>query len=135
MSRIHERMIIYISSFWQIVTGGITAWLYLSNIESYFGLGPESSVIGSFVFLYGMTYVTIGIINIILAYKYVLNNTVQKKIPIYWTILCILFFLLTDYISLMFLILAVVISISKNQSINIKRNKRISEFTTRGEML
>lgn len=123
MDRTLEKIIIYISSAWQIITGAITASLYLFNLDITLGAGPTTSMVGTFIFTYGMSYVTLGIINIILTNKIVENGTVQKKMPIFWIILAIIFLVLADYVSLMLLVLAITITLAKNKSINLKNTK------------
>jgi len=117
MSRRFERVLIYIASIWQIITGSITAFIYLFNIESMVGASPQNSMFGMFIFIYGMYYVSIGIINIILVRKYIKENTIQKKIPVFLIILSVIFLILGDYISLTLLILAAVIGLAKNKTI------------------
>lgn len=120
MSRIMERIIIYISSAWQIITGAITAGLYLFNLDMSLGAGPTTSMFGTFIFIYGMAYVTLGIINIILTNKFVEDNTIQKNMPIFWIVLVIIFLILADYVSLTLLILAITITLAKNKPINLR---------------
>jgi len=121
MSRKIERSIIYILSAWQIITGTITAVLYLFNLDITVDVNPTWSMFGTFIFTYGMAYVTLGIINIILTNKYVEDHTVQKNMPIFWTVQAIIFLILADYVSLTLLVLAITITLAKNKSISLKR--------------
>src|SRR5690625_4648984 len=128
MKRKMERIILYSVCIWQIITGAITASLYLFNLDVSFSADPTMSMFGTFVFTYGMAYVTLGITNIILTKKFVEDNTVQKKLPIYWIVLAIIFLLLADYISLTFLILAIIITLAKNKPIILNQLSDSVEF-------
>lgn len=122
MSRKMERLFIYLASGWQIITGVITAALYLLNMTSSFlgaGVGPTQSMFGMFIFTYGMAYITIGLINIILTHKYVVDGSVQKEMLIFWLVLLAVFLLLADYVSVMCLVLATTLAMAKNKSISV----------------
>lgn len=122
MSRKLERLFIYLASGWQIITGVITAALYLLNMTSSFlgaGVGPTQSMFGMFIFTYGMAYITIGLINIILTRKYVVDGSVQKEMLIFWLVLLAAFLLLADYVSVMCLVLATTLAMAKNKSISV----------------
>lgn len=122
MSRKMERLFIYLASGWQIITGVITAALYLLNMTSSFlgaGVGPTQSMFGMFIFTYGMAYITIGLINIILTHKYVVDGSVQKEMLIFWLVLLAVFLLLADYVSAMCLVLATTLAMAKNKSISV----------------
>ena len=122
MSRKIERLFIYLASGWQIITGVITAAIYLLNMTSSFlgaGVGPTQSMFGMFIFTYGMAYITIGLINIILTRKYVVDGSVQKEMLIFWLVLLAAFLLLADYVSVMCLVLATTLAMAKNKSISV----------------
>ncbi|MGO4937441.1 hypothetical protein ACTQ54_07440 [Fundicoccus sp. Sow4_H7] len=123
MSRKLERIIIYIASIWQIITGAITAGIYLFNLESTFlGANSALSTFGNFVFIYGMAYVTIGIINAIFANKYLEDGSILKVMLYFWIGQIVVFLLLVDYVSLMLLILATTIAFAKNKSIKMQHS-------------
>ncbi|MGO4927928.1 hypothetical protein ACTQ45_12425 [Fundicoccus sp. Sow4_D5] len=118
MSRKLERFFIYLASSWQIITGAITAGMYLLNITSTFtAVAPSESMFGMFVFTYGMAYVTIGVLNMILTHKYVTDGSLQKEMALFWVILIVVFLLLADYVSMMGLIIATTLTLAKNKSI------------------
>lgn len=117
MSRKLERWFIYLASSWQIITGAITAGLYLLNISQNFTTGSTSSMFGMFIFTYGMGYVTVGVLNIILTKKYVTDGSVQKEMAMFWFILLIIFLMLADYLSVMALVIATTLTLAKNKSI------------------
>jgi hypothetical protein len=121
MSRRLERIIIYIASAWQIITGAITAGLYLFNLDMTLGAGPTTSMFGTFIFTYGMAYVTLGLINIILTNKFVEDNTIQNNMITFWIILAVSFLILADYVSLMLLVLAITIALAKNKPIKLNK--------------
>lgn len=123
MSRKLERIIIYIASIWQIITGAITAGIYLFNLESTFlGANSALSTFGNFVFIYGMAYVTIGIINAIFTNKYVEDGSILKVMLYFWIGQIVVFLLLVDYVSLMLLILATTIAFAKNKFIKMQHS-------------
>lgn len=128
MSRKLERFFVYLASCWQILTGAITAGMYLLNMSSTLGnAGPNESMFGMFVFTYGMAYVTIGVLNIILTYKYVKDDSLQKEMAIFWLILLVVFLLLADYVSVMGLVIANTLLLAKNKSIRTLQLEEASE--------
>lgn len=128
MSRKLERFFVYLASCWQILTGTITAGMYLLNMSSTLGnAGPNESMFGMFVFTYGMAYVTIGVLNIILTYKYVKDDSLQKEMAIFWLILLVVFLLLADYVSVMGLVIASTLLLAKNKSIRTLQLEEASE--------
>ncbi|MFT4414383.1 hypothetical protein ACLM5H_11040 [Fredinandcohnia humi] len=129
MSRSFERKIMYVASAWQLITGTITVFFYsiylknqgaelgdLSIIEQK-GIQSYFDSLYSFSVMYGLFFILIGALNIIFVMRMVKDNTLQYKLPIYWIILAIAFYFLSDFISLTLTLIAAVIALAKNKPI------------------
>jgi len=114
-----EKLWIYLASTWQIVTGIITTMFYLMDITTL--SGPTQSMLGNFMFTYGMAYVTIGVLNAVLTQKYVSDDELNIKLLKFWIVLLIIFILLTDYVSITCLIIAITFSFAKNKAIRMAK--------------
>lgn len=114
-----EKLWIYLASTWQIVTGIITTMFYLMDITTL--SGPTQSMLGNFMFTYGMSYVTIGVLNAVLTQKYVSDDELNIKLLKFWIVLLIIFILLTDYVSITCLIIAITFSFAKNKAIRMAK--------------
>jgi len=129
MTRSLERKVIYVASSWQIITGLITIFFY-SNYIKKLGLQmdnpTEIQVLGmegifssfsTFAVSFGIFFVFIGVLNIFFAKMVMKDHTVQKGLPIFWLVLVIVFYFLSDYISLLLTLVSAIIALSKNKAI------------------
>jgi len=92
---------------------------YLMDITTL--SGPTQSMLGNFMFTYGMAYVTIGVLNAVLTQKYVSDDELNIKLLKFWIVLLIIFILLTDYVSITCLIIAITFSFAKNKAIRMAK--------------
>lgn len=131
MSRSFERKIIFVASAWQIITGLITIFFYsfyiksqgndldkLSQIEAM-GVRSIFDNLFTFTVTYGLFFVVIASLNIIFVRKLVKDDTIQYKMPFFWICLSIVFFFLSDFISVMLCSVAAVIALSKNKPLKL----------------
>ncbi|OCA87647.1 hypothetical protein A8F94_07255 [Bacillus sp. FJAT-27225] len=133
MDRSFERKIIYIASGWQIVTGMITMFFYsmyvkqqganLEHLQIPEQMGVQSLFDSMFTYTvtYGLFFVIIGVLNVIFAKRILKDDTLQHKLPLYWILLAIVCYFLSDYISLAFLMMGAVIALAKNKPIQAYR--------------
>lgn len=134
MSRAFERRLIYAACIWQLITGFATAFIYsvyLKNAGSQTGdlsvleAKAVASVFDSlytFTVTYGLFFMAVASLNFIFVRKFVKDGTIQYKLPVCWICLAVLFYFLTDYLSLMLCLLAGVIALAKNKSIQNQKN-------------
>lgn len=131
MSNKMERIIVYIASAWQLLDGLITIFFYGPYIrqkgshidELSFGekqgLNSLFGSIYSFVSIYGILLILLGLITIYLTKSYLKNDIVPKKVP-FWFLICGIFSYFTmDIISLVLYMGAGIIILAKNRSIKI----------------
>ena len=129
MSRSTERKLIYAASAWQILTGFITTFVYSFYIKSQSnnfenvsymeakGIQSIFDSLYSFIITYGIFFIVIGTLNIIFVKRMLKDNTLQYKLPLIWIALSVIFYLLTDYISIMLSLIAAVVALAKNKAI------------------
>ncbi len=125
---------IYIASVWQILSGVITIFFYsfyirgqasqlgsLSPIES---MGVQSIFKNLYMFsvTYGLFFVVIASVNALITWKMVKDHSVQYKIPLIWLGLAVIFFFLSDFISVMFYVSAGVIALAKNRVLKLNHS-------------
>ncbi|MCL6570567.1 MAG: hypothetical protein K6T88_02630 [Bacillus sp. (in: Bacteria)] len=131
MSRAFERKMIYAASAWQLITGVITMFFYsltiknkgadienLSVVEQK-GIQSYFDSLYSFTVTYGLLFIVIAILNIILVKSLLKDNTLQYKLPFYWMGLAVAFYFLNDFISLTLCLVAAVIALAKNKPIKV----------------
>lgn len=126
MSRSAERKIIYAASCWQLLTGIVTMFFYAFYIKKQ---GAELQLTGieqkgmeslfnnlySFAVTYGLLFIVIAIVNVILTKRLMKDSTLQYKLPVYLIVLAVAFYFLTDFISLTLCLMAAVIALAKNR--------------------
>lgn len=129
MKRSLERNLIYGASVWQIISGLITIFFYSNYIKSQgtkldnptfsqiMGMDSVFSSYYTFIVTFGSFFILIALINIFIVQKHVKDDSLQYKIPIYWLFLAVLFYFLSDYLSLLLTSIAAVIALSKNKAI------------------
>lgn len=131
MSRSMERKLLYVVSGWQLLTGFITIFFYASYWKMQgadAGLeqnGFQSWFDNLYIFsvTYGLFFVVIAVLNIIFARKLLGDNTLQYKLPVYWIGLAAVCYFLSDYISLMLLLIVAVVALAKNKPIRLQTDK------------
>jgi hypothetical protein len=130
MNRRLERIFAYIGCIWQIIVGVITIFPYSIWIKkqgimvtggSELNISASQSVIDSiytFSTTLGIFFLGIGLLNLYLS-KRLRNDTVEKKIPIWFIVCGIISYFLMDFISCFAFVISGVIAIAKNKPIKI----------------
>lgn len=140
MNRSFERKAIYIACIWQVITGLITLFFYSYHIKvegskltnlSPIELKSIHSVFNSFytfAITYGIFFIVIAIVNLLLTRSYVKDKSIQLKMPFFWLVLAVIYYFLSDFISVFLFMLASVIAFSKNKPTKkyFKRENKIS---------
>lgn len=135
MNRRFEKIIAYVGSAWQILSGFITIFAYSTWIKgqgikvtgsSQLYIDASQSVMDSvysFSTTLGIFFVGIGLLNLYLS-KRLRKNEVEVKIPT-WFIICggISFFLM-DFISCIAFIASGIIAMARNKSIKVIANEK-----------
>ncbi|MGV3464088.1 MAG: hypothetical protein ACO1OT_02200 [Heyndrickxia sp.] len=137
MSNKMEKILVYIASGWQLLDGLITIFIYGSYIRNKGahmkglsfaekkGLESLFGSIYSFVSIFGILLILIGIITLYLTRTYLKNDIVPKKVPIWFLLVGVFSYFSMDLISLVLYMAAGIIILAKNRSIKIhtKLNK------------
>ncbi|WP_099159520.1 hypothetical protein [Virgibacillus ndiopensis] len=138
MNRSFERKVMYVASGWQLFTGLITIFFYSFYIKSqgsdmeqlsFFQMKGVQEIFDTlymFSITYGLLFVVIAILNIIFVKRMVKDNTVHYKLPVYWVILAVVFFFLSDFISVALCLVAAVIALAKNKPIKKSASARVA---------
>ncbi|MGM7719730.1 hypothetical protein [Metabacillus sp. Hm71] len=128
MSRKLERRFIRIGAIWQIVSGLLTIFVYASFIKkeglnsSYntiAQLEAAQSVFGSlymFSVSFGMIFVILGILNLVLA-KSLKDDQAEMKKPIWFIVLGVASYFVMDVLGSIMFLSAGVLALAKNKSI------------------
>lgn len=129
MNRKLERKLVLAGSMWQIVSGLLTMFVYASFIKNE-GLNASyntiaklkavESIFGSlymFSVSFGMIFVILGIVNVVLA-KSLKDDKPQVKKPIWFIFLGILSYLVMDILGAFLFISAGILALAKNKSIS-----------------
>ena len=134
MNRRFEKRVAYAGAFWEIISGLITIFGYSLWVR---GQGAEvkgapainnaavqiyADNLFMFSVTFGILFVTLGVINIIMIRK-LKDGEVQYKIPIWFTICGIASYLLMDFIGAIALISSGVLSLARNKSIAVANSK------------
>jgi hypothetical protein len=138
MNRKFERRIVFIAGIWQIVMGIMTIFIYApiyrrEGLDMIYSSMPlplvEAEAIGSlfgsiymFIVMFGLFFILLGIVSIFLT-RMILDNSIEKKIPLYFLICGIVCYLLMDIISTILLISASIMMLAKNKSIGILNHR------------
>jgi hypothetical protein len=128
MKRTFERRAIYIACIWQLITGAITLFFYSYHVKAAEGqqvtnLSPIElksvqsvfSNLYTFTITYGLFFIVLAIVNFLLTRTYIKDQSIQLKMPIYWLILAVIYYFLSDFISVFLFMAASVIAFSKNK--------------------
>ncbi|WP_259545311.1 hypothetical protein MHI39_12425 [Heyndrickxia sp. FSL K6-6286] len=129
MSNKMERIIVYTAAIWQLLDGFITVFIYGPYIRnkganinglSYGEKKGLESIFGSiysFVSIYGILLILLGLVTIYFTKTYMKNDIVPKKVP-FWFLLCgIISYFTMDIISLVLYMGAGIIILAKNRSL------------------
>ncbi|WP_299093984.1 hypothetical protein [uncultured Metabacillus sp.] len=128
MNRKLERRFIRIGAIWQIVSGLLTIFVYASFIKkeglnsSYntiAQLEAAQSVFGSlymFSVSFGMIFVILGILNLVLA-KSLKDDQAEMKKPVWFIILGVASYFVMDILGSILFLSAGVLALAKNKSI------------------
>lgn len=129
MNRKLEKNLIMVASLWQIVSGLLTIFVYASLIKneglntSYNTLAKieaAQSIFGSlymFSVSFGMLFVLLGILNLVLA-KTLKNDQPEVKKPTWFIFLGILSYLVMDILGAFLFLSGGILAIAKNKSIS-----------------
>ncbi len=129
MTRKLERRLVLIGSIWQITSGLLTIFLYASYIKSeglktshnsIATLEAVQSVFGSlymFSVSFGMLFVILGIINIILS-KTLKDDKTEVKKPIWFIFLGLASYFVMDILGSLMFLSAGILALAKNKSIS-----------------
>lgn len=128
MSNKMEKILVYIASGWQLLDGLITIFVYGPYIrkqgsqiggltfEEKKGLNSLFGSIYSFVSIYGILLILLGLITIFMTRSYLKSNPIPKKVPL-WFLFCGIFsYFSMDIISLVLYMAAGIIILAKNRS-------------------
>ncbi|WEG12836.1 hypothetical protein PU629_00315 [Pullulanibacillus sp. KACC 23026] len=127
MKRTFERTAIYIACIWQLVTGSITLFFYSYHLkaegDNMTNLSPlESASVHSvfsnlytFTITYGLFFIVLAIVNCLLTRSTVKDQSIQFKMPTFWLILAVIYYFLSDFISVFLFLAAGIIAFSKNK--------------------
>lgn len=126
-----ERIIIYIASGWQLLDGIITIFIYGPYIrnkgseikglsfEEKMGLESLFGSLYSFVSIYGILLILLGLISIYITKTYMKNDIVPKKVP-FWFLFCgVISYFTMDIISLVLYMGTGIIILAKIRSFKI----------------
>jgi len=128
MNRKLERKLIYTASAWQILTGGVTVLWYSfdvrnqailenpANVVTALGLASYFDSLFMFSVVFGMLFIVVALINIMLVKSCLHDNTLHYKIPIYLFFLGVVFYFLFDFISLVLCMVSGIIILAKNKA-------------------
>lgn len=132
MNRKLERRLVYFAGVWQIIDGVITILFYgsyirkqASNIEglSYEYAKGLDSIFGSiysFIGMFGVLLIGLGLLNLYFAKRHLKDSTLAYKVP-FWLIGTGIFsYFIMDIPSLILCMSAGVIALSKNKSLKLK---------------
>lgn len=134
-----ERKLVYAASIWQLFTGFITLFFFSYHIKqqgNHFsgtslveqkGVQAIFNSLYSFTITFAMLFIVIGILNILFTRSFVKDFTIQRKMPICWIGLAILLYFLSDFISVLLLLIAAILSLAKNRSIKTLSKETESE--------
>lgn len=127
MKRSFERRAIYIACIWQLITGAITLFFYSYHVKaegqhvtnlSPIELKSVQSVFSdlyTFTITYGLFFIVLAIVNFLLTRSNVKDHSIQLKMPIFWLVLAVVYYFLSDFISVFLFMAASVIAFSKNK--------------------
>jgi cytochrome c biogenesis protein CcdA len=124
-----ERRLVMVGSIWQIVSGLLTIFVYASFIKNQ-GLNSlyntlakleaAQSIFGSmymFSVSFGMLFVILGILNLVLA-KTLRDNKAEVKKPIWFILLGFSSYLVMDILGSLMFLSAGILALAKNKSIS-----------------
>ncbi|TCP21332.1 hypothetical protein EV207_1439 [Scopulibacillus darangshiensis] len=138
MSNKMERILAYIASGWQLLDGIITIFIYGTYIrnkgshisglsfEEKKGLESLFGSIYSFVSTYGILLILLGLMTIYMTRTYLKNDSVPKRVPIWFLICGVVSYFTMDIISLVLYMGAAILILAKNRSIKI--HTRLNKF-------
>lgn len=124
-----ERRLVMVGSIWQIVSGLLTMFVYASYIKnkglnsSYNTLAKleaAQSIFGSlymFSVSFGMLFVILGILNLVLA-KTLRDHKTEVKKPIWFILLGFSSYLVMDILGSLMFLSAGILALAKNKSIS-----------------
>lgn len=127
MNRTFERSMIYIACIWQLITGSITLFFYSYHLKvegnhvtnlSPLQLASVHSVFSSlysFTITYGLFFIVLAIVNFLLTRSTVKDQSIQLRMPIFWLVLAVIYYFLSDFISVFLFMAAGIIAFSKNK--------------------
>lgn len=141
MNRKLERNLVRIVGVWQIIDGLFTILLYgtLKKVEgaklvedsAFAYMKAMESYVGSiyiFIGMFGALLIGLGLINLVCAKKYMIDDQVHVKVAV-WLFVCgALSYIIMDIISLVLCMSAAILVLAKNKSIrkiNMTRTKQI----------
>lgn len=130
LSRKLERRFMVAAGVWQILNGLLTIFIYapterragldlIDDTTTFIEAEAIASVFSNiymFIVIFGMIYITIGIINVILSKK-MKDDTTLYRIPIYLLFLGASAYFVMDLISVLLCILAGGLALAKNKAI------------------
>ncbi|MFP5115608.1 hypothetical protein ACSU64_25055 [Bacillaceae bacterium C204] len=129
MNRNLERKLVIVGSLWQILSGLLTIFVYASFIKNE-GLHASSNTLGKleaaqsifgslymFSVSFGMLFVILGIINLVLA-KTLKDDQPEVRKPIWFILLGILSYFVMDILGAFLFLSGGILAIAKNKSIS-----------------
>ncbi|KLV28247.1 hypothetical protein CHH55_01255 [Niallia circulans] len=130
MNRKLERNLVRIVGVWQIIDGLITILLYgtlkkvegarLAEDSAFVYMKAMESYVGSvyiFIGMFGALLIGLGLINLVCAKKYMIDDQVHVKVAV-WLFVCgALSYIIMDIISLVLCMSAGILVLAKNKSI------------------
>lgn len=129
MNRKLERKLVIVGSLWQILSGLLTIFVYASFIKNeglhasfntLEKLEAAQSIFGSlymFSVSFGMLFVILGIINLVLA-KTLKDDQPEVRKPIWFILLGILSYFVMDILGAFLFLSGGILAIAKNKSIS-----------------